>query len=554
MLAYELYLGSKDSDEAQVSKQFPLKKVFYNRGKIEIDSTTLQEYGCVPSGDSKPMQDSLQMPLSTTNRDDLNLPWHVTGSSSLRPYIEIYGACKGNAASLKIELGIKKPGQVTGVLDTNTGEITMQEEGTIVLRLDKKQYLQNSGTLFDEYVKSGIIDDAQSLDMEACKKIMRAFFEFAKGREIGTKKTTFRVYVLPNRDKIVFKNKDSKAPKEPFVDYFGNEARGYPSSTTQNAKFLSYDDRAFTIQCEQKEAFYRNLGIGDESFEKIAVRTSNTFAISGLEWTFMDLEGGFEFKRTNKGILHQLHANYRDLKSRGSGLHGVQMKIICHKKSSGRASHEIMLSENVTMDKMDALFRHMDNVPASGLEILIENGRNPVWDTYLYAVRSFLAGNKMDKDRLLNFFNRMLKRQTPEWPKAEPKPEDFFTRADFCMRTLINARSAQDAVDRNEEFAVKIGQAAKAYVAFKQRNREQNNSSLDILTYSKYDREKLRFVLSRIGRGIQLSKASDDQKKSINDEIGSLQPREEIEDEVATKDYSYFFFKGYYTGGKSGDY
>ncbi|MDF2425178.1 MAG: hypothetical protein OPY08_01930, partial [Nitrosopumilus sp.] len=57
----------------------------------------------------------------------------------------------------------------------------------------------------------------------------------------------------------------------------------------------------------------------------------------------------------------------------------------------------------------------------------------------------------------------------------------------------------------------------------------------------------LRFVYSRISRGIQLAKASDALKENATKKISSLRPEKEILDEDASKDYSYFFFNGYYS-------
>jgi len=50
-----------------------------------------------------------------------------------------------------------------------------------------------------------------------------------------------------------------------------------------------------------------------------------------------------------------------------------------------------------------------------------------------------------------------------------------------------------------------------------------------------------------VGRGVQLSKISDDKKKRVTKEISSLTPSIEIDENVSSKDYSYFFFKGYYS-------
>jgi hypothetical protein len=96
-------------------------------------------------------------------------------------------------------------------------------------------------------------------------------------------------------------------------------------------------------------------------------------------------------------------------------------------------------------------------------------------------------------------------------------------------------------VNKNEEYAYKIGVIAGKYVKFKREKKEANNSTNDILTYSKYDRERLRFVYQRVGIGVSLSKVNtDDISQSIKNEL----PKEEIDDTQAHEDYSYFFYKG----------
>ena len=102
-------------------------------------------------------------------------------------------------------------------------------------------------------------------------------------------------------------------------------------------------------------------------------------------------------------------------------------------------------------------------------------------------------------------------------------------------------------MDSNEEVAQSIGQIARTYVDFKEKNGESDNSLSDMLTYSKYDRDKLSFVYARICRGVQLSKISNEKKKDVTEKITSLTPDAEIDDEVSSKDYSYFFYKGYYS-------
>jgi hypothetical protein len=124
---------------------------------------------------------------------------------------------------------------------------------------------------------------------------------------------------------------------------------------------------------------------------------------------------------------------------------------------------------------------------------------------------------------------------------------EFFSKSEFCIKYLINTDFTQNYLNSNEEYALRIGQIARLYVDFKYSNKDGDNSLGDILTYSKYDRERLRFVYSRISRGVQLAKVADASKDSVTKKISSLRPKEEISDEDASKDYSYFFFNGYYS-------
>jgi hypothetical protein len=99
----------------------------------------------------------------------------------------------------------------------------------------------------------------------------------------------------------------------------------------------------------------------------------------------------------------------------------------------------------------------------------------------------------------------------------------------------------------NEEFAYRVGQIARNYIDFKQKIGEESNSLRDILTYSKYDRDRLRFVIQRVSIGINLAKTNDHDITEITKKVSSLQPKEEILDNEAQRDFSYFFYKGYYT-------
>ena len=357
--------------------------------------------------------------------------------------------------------------------------------------------------------------------------------------------------------------------QQSFVDYFGNNTSEYPATPTRTAKFLTYDDKAFSINCMQKENFYKNLGIGNNSLEKIYTDASQTFEIMRrLYWTFMDLSNpGFKFIETKRGILTQLYENYRLLTKDKGDNDKAQLKILCIRIN--QAKQELLIDENLTMNKMEKMFSNikkiLDNsndysdgkndsnikyIPNSCFEIFIDNsGQNPIWNTYLYVVKNFLAGNKLPKNYLLSYFNKILKQNRYDWVKLHDKTEQisFFTKSDFCLKSLLKIdNDMHQYMDKNEEFAESVGKIARLYVDFKRSQKETDNSVGDILTYSKYDREKLHFIVSRIRIGVELSKIPDNDKKDMTEKISKLLPKEDIENDVSSKDYGYFFSKGYY--------
>jgi hypothetical protein len=362
---------------------------------------------------------------------------------------------------------------------------------------------------------------------------------------------TFRIYILPNNSEIKVKEKEIIGNGNLFSDYFGNISSDYASMPTTTTKFLSYDDKAFTINCKQKSDFYKNLGIGKESLQKIFRPKEKTFNISGLEWTFVNISDSYyKFKDTRKGILTQLYENYNILAKDAGPSKQIDLKIICVRVN--QAKQELLIDENLTMKQMSKMFSKIDEtkIPILAFETFIDkSNKNPLWNTYLYVVKNFLTGNTIPKEFLLTYFTKLLRHKIFDWVKMKTNTEqiEFFSKSDFCIKYLINTDFTQNYLNANEEYAVRIGQIARQYVNFKQSNKDGDNSLGDILTYSKYDRERLRFVYSRISRGIQLAKVSDTLKESVTKKISSLRPKEEISDEDASKDYSYFFFNGYYS-------
>ena len=558
MLAYELFLNNKDSSTSNVKKQIPIKKIFYKNNQITLDSKTMKEYGSETTDNTKLLQDWLQMPLNTTSDDSLNLPDNRTGTNALNPYIVIKGKLEIKEQKSKFILLIgSESNYIKHVLDLTNDEIQNKSNKKIKLHLDEEKYLLDSNPLFHEYVDSGIIDKAGILNLKVYDDVIERFFEEAKKHKPNVSNHAdipFLIYILPGDSTIKYdESKDVDSNPVSFTDYFNNPSLGYQSTPTKTTKFLSYYDKAFTINCIQDADFYKNLGIGAASFKKIFTNKTQTFTIDHLDWTFIDNANSHsKFNETKNGILAQLYANYIVTKNKSQdNLDGF--KIICVQVN--KEKQELLIDENLTMPKMEKMFsniKKIDDIPKFCFDILIyKSGQNKIWTVYLHVLRNFITGQKTPKNYLLSYFNKILRQKITDWVKSRDKsePKQFFIKSNFCLQCLCTADYVVTNMDKNEEFAERLGQIANVYVEFK-RKEENNNSLIDILTYPKYDREKLRFIFSRICHGLQSSRLSDVDKNDVTNQIRSLQPAEEIDDDAASKDYSYFFFKGFYTDEK----
>jgi hypothetical protein len=561
MLAFETFLKNKNSKSGNPKSLKPIKKIIYNNKKWLVDSETIEDYGSDISEKFRPIQEWLSMPLTTSDSSKLNLPDFRTSTAQPNPYFEIYGILKINKSSksvLTLSIG-KKPNTLEYSFDVSSGT-SSKKSSNVKLKLDRKNYKIAGTSLFELYVNSGLINGNGNVDEKTFEEIATAFFNFTKKSPLENPKTgtiSFSVFVIPSNKTITYEPSDStklakRNASKSFIDAFGNSSLEYASSSTKTAKFLSFDDKAFTLNCKQKHEFYENIGIGNSSLDKIYFPKDQTFSISGLNWVFTDIASDyFKFKEIRRGILSQLYNNYKIIsKDKSTYKKNAVLKVICYKVQ--QAKQEILIDENLTMDKMEKMFSTIkeDEIPFNAIETLIESvGKNTLWNNYLYAVKNFLSENKIPKHYLLAIFSRMLRQQIHDWIKLTTTTEqrDFFINTDFCLKCLSKSFTNTSIMNPNEEFAYRVGQIARNYIDFKQKIGEESNSLRDILTYSKYDRDRLRFVIQRVSIGINLAKTNDHDITEITKKVSSLQPKEEILDNEAQRDFSYFFYKGYYT-------
>jgi len=564
LLAYELYLKNKENTAEPVKRIVPIKKAFVkadNQVTVQLDTKTLEHYGenLNPKAQDYYFQESLSMP--SNNLASVGLPYRGTGAAAKKPYVEVYGTYKKGKLTLSLSgegKEQKEKYQYVYDFEANKDSISTPVD-LLLLRLDSKCYIVDEKLLFDAYKEAGVITPEGALPSQVFLAVCKAFSSLWKEKIVfeelnGFSIFSFRIIILPfsllPEGKVQYRNQEDADPSgEPFEDCFGNPATDYPSKATIDAKFVSFDDEAFTVNCKTGQEFYKNLGIGNESFAKIFVPTENMIRIAGLDWYFFDIsEPSLKFEAKGRGIYDQLLSNYTVLSNR-SGLsisHQSALKIICTKRA--QAKIEVLLDENLTLDQMKQMFSRVQDEMASHpltLEsLIIENNKDIIWTDYITAIRYFINGTYFDRPVLLQRFTRVVRDHLWDWIKGnkpiKKETDDFFGKSQFCLNLLTNNKRGV-AVNKNEEYAYKIGVIAGKYVKFKREKNEANNSTNDILTYSKYDRERLRFVYQRVGIGVSLSKVNTD---AISQSIKNDLPKEEIDDAQAHEDYSYFFYKG----------
>jgi hypothetical protein len=500
-------------------------------GKIRIDTKTFDEYGSRVSEKHKILQESLGMPLNTSDPSFLNLPdLTLPSTNQPNPYVEI----RGKLSNTKLELSLQKTVRDKGNLlqaafDFSNKSQLIQADKDLKLRIDTRNYelVQKGQTkkLFEEYVKAGILSKDSVFSAHLFTQIAKRFFSFVKRAKPEFQKMKgkldFSVYVLPQlTDQSTIKHvnietNDTRGETKDFIDSFGNQSTAYASVSTKTAKFLSFYEKAFTINCKQKIDFYKNIGVGQQSLPQVFLPSDQTFRISGLSWVFMDLNDlEYRFIDRRRGILYQLSDNFHRLNSRGQTKREKSLlKIICFRRQQQK--QEILLDDNLTMDRMRGLFSELDpkKIPYLVFEVLIppKDGKIALWNDYLYAIRSFLSETLISKSHLITSFTGILRSpgKVREWVKQDKKGDalDFFKKTDFSLKTLSRRNDEEPDMNPSESYAYRVGAVARLYVDFKNEVEEESNSLRDILAYSKYDREKLRAVFERLSRGYSISKA-----------------------------------------------
>ncbi|MEJ5327160.1 MAG: hypothetical protein WHU54_02775 [Candidatus Bathyarchaeia archaeon] len=557
MLAYELFLKNKDWNEEFVNPT-NVKKVYVKATApassitINFDDKTLQEYG--DNKDSKELlKNLLQMPRNTLKA--VGLPFRGTGANSPRAYVEFYGVLKKNTLAISVS-GRHGTGKIVWKFTFDfekESENYSVDSDLIKLRLDKENYFVQNNALFDCYIQDGIINKNCELQKRIFLEVCRKFVSLCKTKNLKDKladykgNERFRLVILPYSAMITpfveYHETTENDPTNNFIDAFGMTSSAYPSKSTQTAKFLSYDDPAFSINCTRNQEFYMNLGIGCASFEKINMPPEGAIEISGLSWYFFDINDPTStLEKKASGFYDNLLSGFNSLQKNYASTQTIAMlKILCVKKS--QAKLEVLIDENLTFTQLKKILSRGDFIycPMVFESLIKKKNQEVIWSDYVNAIRFYIKGLFFERNMLVKRIVQEIRENLFDW-LHEPKLRDssLFSKSSFLLKILTKEG---EKMDLNEEYAYKIGKIAGKYVNLKKAAGEAGSSINEILTYTKYDRERLRHAYKRVCLGAALIKDME-KADELNQFIKANTPPTEIDDTKAGEDYSYWFYKG----------
>nr|WP_276977015.1 hypothetical protein [Ferrimicrobium acidiphilum] len=530
-----------------------MKKIFVQDGVATIDNTSLQVFG---ETNATPFQEALSMPSDANI--NVGLVDRTTGTSQLKPCVSFFGCLKGKkdgswTCTISVRgrkqryMAVAQTARLFRFTFGSDGNSEEAASGKIYLGIDRSNYEIGGKPLLDEYVRAGVLDSDSMLDAELFKKIGRAFNGYVAPKLIGMtikKSESFMIFVLPSRSAVTYIGvDDSSNISVAGLDAFGNQIGYYPSKPTSTAKFVSFDDSAFTLNMANGADFYNGLFVGADSHRKVEIPSGLIERISGFDWLFANMEDPcMEFKSKGAGVYAKLWAA-REAMPRGNQLvRKANLKVVCFRKSQSKI--EVLIDENLTTDTLGWLAREKPIPLAFENTFIRTYGKSTYWSDYITIVQALMTRRPVNRSWALKIATSKLNSKKMEWLSSLSEYQhanDFYNESEFCFRTLNiyeNSRSVN-----SEAFAEATGRIAGKFVSFK-KTKNNNKSTFDILTYSKYDRDKLRFVLQRIALSINLARAGDEDVTEMDQFIKANQPKDEVPDIEAHSDLSYFFYRG----------
>lgn len=582
MLIHEIYRRNVEERRGvpvQSSRPF---KIVYAVDKIEADSRPFEAfYGALSSEEAEGLLFRyLGMPVSTSSTAP---PLAIGGPRESRPYVEFWGIIRIDGKGVTITIGDKiVDGEISGrcavvSLDATSGGKPDYNPSQKSVQLKALSgYSAGGKSLEDAYKKSAMFEDSDGfvLPKKHVKGVCSALFGHivpklqkyiseTDAADTDRKRTkaqsmSFKVFVLPTRDAIKWDVPESmKRPSSMFVDVFGNESyERAPSKPTFTTKFLSTNNKEFTIKCRTNESsLYDDLNLSKKAYMQINLHDEDLFMLSGLSWYFGTDVDAKKRKRqpredeTGEQVImasaiksHGFYAQIRDMAEAEWDDH----RIMCLKRDKNKV--EVILNEHCPLAVIKKKLLKDSNgrlryCPMTLETLIVKDKQKVDWGLYMESVRALLHGRKIARRRIVaRLTSTMRKKMRGEYSARDMAK--FFRPGLFCLEAIADGGGDKFAgLEDDEHFAHCVGQAAMHFALL----RAGKNPTRDaLLTRPVYDRATLRAVLSKVVSGLAL-RLDDPKAAAARAKCAraiSWAAEYEIPDRNSRANLSYFFHAG----------
>jgi hypothetical protein len=562
MLGYELQrLNEKRGLENLGMPQLVLIVYFKNDEKdnltFEINPKSLEEYL------SKSLE-QLGLEFDKTDLEKLNLvPHNLLDFKFSKPepketlfYVTIPIKLKGNILSAS---NVK--------FDTQTKEFFEDLNN----KPKPKSYYK---FLLDAYLKSNIltkVDTKYIRNTEKIKELIKFLWESWKKFFDENDKTVLKILkggililLLPSK----YQADDAK--KE-LSEAYERVHKGH--NTPDDGKFFSRDDAAFIINYKKDPNILNKLtSVNPDyvSFSKKPIKQRNLL----FYYIFIHKYETQPIKYY-QGIVANLYEGYSDLLNLNSkeienvlvaGLkkQNQKLEVILYAHVPTERLNEIYSKISIAIEKTQlGKMKNSKQILSWLLEDLFLEKTSKYYNIQFYveAANDFLVFERESFfDEAKRFLNKRVINEKGSYIDAIKSNkikniEDFFSKANFYLLFKYLMHNSGDEMQPNymkteEYFAYLIGKSVGKYLQLLKKSGNLDNSAYDLISYDKYDYEKLKFIFERLGRAIGIKKLEDKQEEmekyfntvtnEINETLGKFSAPEEIKD----KDLSFFFYLG----------
>ena len=567
-------------------------KIVYATDKIEADSRPFEAFfGATSSEEAEgALFRYLGMPVSTSSTVP---PLAIGGPREGKPYVEFWGIILIDGKEVTVTVGDKL---VAGKISSPCATVSLDAAGegerehipsqkSVQLKA-LSGYSAGGKSLEDAYMNSAVFesDDGFVLPEKCVKKVCNALFDqmvvklqkhvFESDEWSTAMKRTksqslpFKVFVLPTKDAIKWDVPESlKRTSSTFIDVFGNSSSELaPSKPTFNSKFLSANNKEFTIKCRTSESsLYDDLNLSKKSYMQINLHEEDLFPLSGLSWYFgtdddaknrkrqpREDESGEQVIKLSAIKKHGFYAQIRDM----AEVEWDDHRIMCLKRDNNKV--EVLLDEHCPFATIrDRLLKDVDGrlryCPMTLETLIVKDKQKIDWSLYMESVRALLHGRRVARHRIVSRLTSIMRKKMRGKYNAKDMAEFFFTSL-FCLEAIADGGGGKFAgLEDDEHFAHCVGQAAMHFARLRAGKSPTGDA---LLTRPVYDRATLRAVLSKVVTGLALR--LDDPKAAATRAACaraiSYAGGHEISDRGSRANLSYFFHAGAFSviggGGK----